>query len=322
MEASHRHPVKSRFPRALVLATAIHAVFLGFVAFFAPAVPLAPSPLAQHGEFFDLAWVDVSDPPADPAMVSEREVRHRDPHRVPSDPSRTRGPSTRSKVTVDGPTSESLGLGIVLDPSGSDPDGMPHGSATPGTGAEPKAGSGDAQGRRVDLGIDRGMTWLWTQPERPAPKPRPASTTGGLREALDAHDRKVGLGFGGPVVSAFHSVAASPSAPQRGRARFEAVIDGSGRVVAVHVLSVEGDMDSWRKVAAQVLAALRSRVLRVPPEGVAIVLEVRSRYQLPSGAEPGKAVKLRGAGAEFDLSDIGAVPSHNVAVRVLSERRL
>jgi hypothetical protein len=83
-------------------------------------------------------------------------------------------------------------------------------------------------------------------------------------------------------------------------------------------------MESWRRVAQQVLAALRGKVLRVPADGqgVAILLEVRSRYQLPSGAVPGEAVKLRGAGAEFDLSDIGAVPSHNVAVRVLTERRL
>jgi hypothetical protein len=166
---------------------------------------------------------------------------------------------------------------------------------------------------------------MWTSPEREPPKPRPASTTGGLQEALDAHDRKVGLGFGGPVVTAFHAAAANPTAPQTGRATFEAIIDASGRVTDVHVLSVDGEMEKWIAVARQVLAALRSRVLRTPlgGQGVAIVVAVQSRYQMPSGAAPGRAVEMKGpGGVQFDLSDIGARPAHNVAVRVLSERRL
>ena len=104
---------------------------------------------------------------------------------------------------------------------------------------------------------------MWTRPESPAPRPRPASTTGGLQEALDAHDRKVGLGYGGPVISAFHAIAASPNAPQDGKARFEAIIDASGRVTSVRVLSVNGDMASWQAVAQRVLQMLRARVLRV-----------------------------------------------------------
>jgi len=217
---------------------------------------------------------------------------------------------------------EAAGGGAGFDTTGApggDPIGIPGGrSGGSGAGQE-----GEARAP-VNLGLDRGLTWMWTSPDREPPKPRPASTTGGLQEALDAHDRKAGLGFGGPVVTAFHAAAAHPSAPQTGSARFEAIIDASGRVTDVHVLSVDGEMEKWLTVARQVLAALRSRVLRTPlgGQGVAIVVAVQSRHQLPSGAAPGRAVEMKGAGAQFDLSDIGARPTHNVAVRVLSERRL
>ncbi len=208
----------------------------------------------------------------------------------------------------------------TTDASGGDPIGIPGGQ--PGSG--PSAHGAERKGGPVNLGLDRSLTWMWAQPDRHETTPRPASTTGGLQEALDAHDRKAGLGFGGPVLTAFHAAAAHPSAPQTGSARFEAIIDASGRVTDVQVLSVDGEMEKWLAVARQVLAALRSRVLRTPlgGQGVAIVVAVQSRHQLPSGAAPGRAVEMKGAGAQFDLSDIGARPTHNVAVRVLSERRL
>jgi hypothetical protein len=225
------------------------------------------------------------------------------------------GPGQPNPVQAEG---EGEGLDVA-DSSGGDPIGIP--GVRPGGGGAGQDGEPRAP---VNLGLDRGLTWMWTSPGREPPKPRPASTTGGLQEALDAHDRKAGLGFGGPVVTAFHAAAAHPSAPQTGSARFEAIIDASGRVTDVHVLSVDGEMEKWLAVARQVLAALRSRVLRTPlgGQGVAIVVAVQSRHQLPSGAAPGRAVEMNGAGAQFDLSDIGARPTHNVAVRVLSERRL
>ncbi len=205
------------------------------------------------------------------------------------------------------------------DASGGDPIGIPGGRSDRG----PSARGGEREGAPVNLGLDRSLTWMWAQPDRAEPAPRPASTTGGLQEALDAHDRKVGLGFSGPVVTAFHAAVAQPTAPQTGSATFEAIIDASGRVTDVQVLSVNGEMDKWLAVARQVLAALRARVLRTPVgQGVAVVVAVQSRHQLPSGAAPGRGIEMKGAGAQFDLSDIGARPTHNVSVRVLSERRL
>lgn len=309
------------------VAVAIHVAILGGAAFYARSVP---RPLASTG-LAEPQWLDLevtAPEPSEPTVpdtpraartataAAEQPVAMRTPRPGPRTPN----------PPVPGP--EGPGPGAVIDPNGTDPGGIPGGeggsAASRGAGAGSGTGTGSGGPRGpINTGIDRSMAWMWTRPGQAAPKPRPASTTGGLQEALDAHDRKVGLGFGGPVVSAFHAAAANPSAPQNGRARFEAVIDPSGRVSSVHVLSVDGDMAAWQAVASRVLQILRARVLRVPEgQAVAIVVDVRARYQMPSGAKPGEAVQMEGAGARFDVSDVGATPTHNVAVHVVTERRL
>ena len=309
------------FARALTAAVAIHIALVGGALFWErsrPPVTVSVPPGVQPWLDLDVSLVPTAEPSVPPSVTESPApgiVRSEGPGRmamlVPrSDP----GQPNPVDAAGDGAGNN------TNDVSGGDPIGIPGGRPGGGGGA---GQDGEARAP-VNLGLDRGLTWMWTSPDRAPPKPRPASTTGGLQEALDAHDRKAGLGFGGPVVTAFHAVAAHPSAPQTGSARFEAIIDASGRVTDVHVLSVDGEMEKWLAVARQVLAALRSRVLRTPlgGQGVAVVVAVQSRHQLPSGAAPGRAIEMKGAGAQFDLSDIGARPTHNVAVRVLSERRL
>ena len=307
------------------MAVAIHVAVLGGAALYGPSVQLleSSSTSSQH-QWLDL---ELASPPEAPPAV---EVPPRERVEEPTADTRVAmGTPHPRPVSPNPPVSgpEGPGPGAVLDPGGSDPNGIPGGrggdASSRGAGSGTGTGTGSGPRRPINTGIDGSMAWMWTRPNVSTPKPRPASTTGGLQEALDAHDRKVGLGYGGPVVSAFHSAAASPSAPQGGRARFEAIIDSSGRVSSVHVLSANGDMAAWQAVASQVLRILRSRILRVPEgQAIAIVVDVRSRYQMPSGAKPGESVKMEGAGARFDVSDIGAGPAHNVAVHVVTERRL
>lgn len=300
----------------------MHVAIGGGAALYARSLPaLSPSegPVALNEYDIDLAPVGVEPPrheesKVEPSPASEPRVAMRVPNRLPSSPGgdgRTHG-------------EEGDGEGAVVDSASTEAGGVPTGSGAGGAGPGGGPGKGDGPGRGpINIGVDRKMTWVWTNPDRPAPKPRPASTSGGLHEALDAHDRTLGLGYGGPVVSAFHSAAYHATAPHNGNARFEAIIDASGRVQSVQVLSVNGDRALWEAVANRVLALLRSKLLRVPPSGgVAVVVDVRSRYQLPSGSKPGEAVQMQGAGAQFDVSDIGARPAHNVAVHVVLERRL
>lgn len=214
------------------------------------------------------------------------------------------------------------GAGDGVGEPGDDGLGEP-GATVPGQGGT-RGGAGRSS--PAQLGLDRSLAWMWVDPtKQPSGRPRPASSTGGLQEALDAHDRRIGLGFGGPVVSAVHAAASSlHNAPQTGTATFEAIIDRHGRAQSVVIVSANGDMAGWQNVAQHVLRILRGGAVRIPPgaRGLAVTLRVVARYQLPSGAPPGAAIRPHGAGAEFDLSDIGATPARNIGVQVLSERRL
>src|SRR5262249_27739878 len=81
---------------------------------------------------------------------------------------------------------------------------------------------------RVELGIGSGDWSRYVDPtarveapptQRPSSAAPPVSSTGGLVEALEAHDREVGLGPEGPVVSAAHEAGPSDIAPAVGTAR-------------------------------------------------------------------------------------------------------
>jgi hypothetical protein len=73
------------------------------------------------------------------------------------------------------------------------------------------------------------------------------------------------------------------------------VVGSDGRVSTVDVLEVNDGMARWRQVSQQVLAALRSTQLRVPPgQRVEMVFEVESKVLLPSGRKPQRGVSILG----------------------------
>lgn len=140
-----------------------------------------------------------------------------------------------------------------------------------------------------------------------------------VRDLLDAHDSAIGVGFGGPVATAAHQASLSSSAPQTGDATLEAIADRSGAVIDVHVVSGMPSPNAWASVASATLAGLRSQRLRVGGRGASVVVKVEAKVRLPSGANSG--LERKGAGAQFDLADIGAVKLRVVSARVISERR-
>lgn len=168
--------------------------------------------------------------------------------------------------------------------------------------AAPVAGSGDyavdpgAQGpgdrRQVDLGIAPGDWSRWTNlgapgPETTAPRraPAPISTTGGLAEALEAHDQGVGLGPAGAVLSAARDAAHSDIAPQLGTATFAVTVLRTG-VVDVQLTGASSNVDGWQKVAASMAAAIRRRppTINPPRNGVHIGVELVAEERWPNGA--------------------------------------
>jgi hypothetical protein len=120
-----------------------------------------------------------------------------------------------------------------------------------------------------------------------------------VRRALDERDRELGLDSAGPAITALEQATMQSTAPSNSRARFEVVADASGHVTSVRVLDVSEDFPSWQRVAAQALRALEGKVLRnAGPRGVAMTIAVESRWQLPSGSDPGVEVEIVGTTAK------------------------
>ncbi|HEY4015325.1 MAG TPA: hypothetical protein VGM06_18400 [Polyangiaceae bacterium] len=159
----------------------------------------------------------------------------------------------------------------------------------------------------------------WTlQAERPADVTNPAfiaravrpavaeranegvSTTGGLVEGLDAHDVEVGLGRGGPVITALENAAASEAAPFEGAATFDFAIQSDGHV-SMAVLDATSSLEDWNKVGEATRKALDPKAVRIPPgaRGWHVVVRVEAKVQFPNGLDPNKL------GARFTASPTG-----------------
>lgn len=313
--AAHvRRAARAPETRAVAAALAMHMGLGALFALGAPATSPDPSPPTPNFTHLEIDLVPLPKTTEPGALNPSKSPR--------SGPDRTSMPAPRAAARARGKTwlepkpHTACGVGETCPHA---EQGAAESGAMAGGGHEGHAdGGGAGRAESVYLGMDRKMVWAWTRPEAPASPPRPASTSGGLHESLDAHDRTVGLGFSGPVVSAFHSVAYDAATPRRGTAVFEAIINRLGRLESVRLVSVDADWAAWEALADHVGAALRAKKLRTPPSGgVAITLELESAQRLPAGGSGFPAL-----GFTFDLSNIGSVPAHVVEVRVLSERRL
>ena len=124
-----------------------------------------------------------------------------------------------------------------------------------------------------------------TAPDTPGHPPT-ASTTGGVAEALAAHDVELGLGRGGPILSAAESAARSGDAPLEGSATFDVAVHADGGVVA-RLLTSEGSADAWSRVASALGRSVDPRHVRLPPGGRGwhAVVRVEARVKLVDGRD-------------------------------------
>jgi len=184
----------------------------------------------------------------------------------------------------------------------------------------------------IDLGLDGGIAWRTAlHPDSVDPGGRPGGAPedpGQMRAALDAHDRELGLGSGGPVVRAVHEVARSLSAIRDGAATLEVTTDASGRVLSVHAFEATSDDALWNEWAKSLAAELEGHALPVPrgARGLVITVRVEAAVRSASGAKAGRPVSpmanTEGAGLGFDVTDIGSRARSVVHARVVGERRL
>jgi len=150
------------------------------------------------------------------------------------------------------------------------------------------------QGQRVELGIGPGDWSKWVDPSRPLEAPAsprvehraaPASTTGGVAEALEAHDQQIGLGPAGPVLSAAHQAGHSEAAPAIGTANFTVTVLRTG-MVQVDLVSASSNVAAWHKVAESLADAVKRRPPRIDGgrNGVRLGIELKAEERWPNGS--------------------------------------
>lgn len=167
-----------------------------------------------------------------------------------------------------------------------------------------------------------------------------------LAQGLLNRDVELGRGAGGPVLRALEAATYASTAPLNGSASFVLVIDSNGKLVSSMLGKTNGDREAWARVARQTAQALAQRKLQVPRgKSVQLSIEVTSRLELPSGADPGVELSANGIplkkgggprSTKLDISifpfpaatlagdpaDIGARPRRMVRAHVLSEELL
>jgi hypothetical protein len=242
----------------------------------------------------------------DPAIPAPPE-----PSRAPG-PSRVLRPGEDSAPAVASVTPPAASVEVVASPFAS---GEPEESA-------------EQRRQRAMAALQRGPGWIppvgGEGGDAPLPGPRvavqdPERAAKLVRELIETADKNKGLGFGGPVVSAARTAALSVDAPSEGAATFEVLTDADGVVTSVRMTDGQ---PGWSRAAASLISALRGQKLRIPSgtSGVAVIVRVEARMQLPSG-QSSSTPKFGGGGLQFDVADVAAKPSRVVSSRLLSERR-
>ncbi len=270
---------RARRSLALGVALGVHLVATLVVRSFALAPPLTPQQVSATPE--TLVEVSMSDErraapfaaPAAPSSVSGERPGGVVASRIAS--GRVQEVAATAAVTASREPPSAAG-----PPGSQDAAGAPTGAPSPGWTF--RLGTPDIHPRSVDfVARNEGSALV----EGPAP----ASTSGGVIEALDAADVERGLGRGGPVNSAV-AAAARQDGPVRGNATFSVTIFSDGRV-DVQVASAQTD---WSRLIPAIREAVRSAKVRLPPSGrgLTVVVAVEASVRYPDGYAPPAATEV------------------------------
>jgi len=143
--------------------------------------------------------------------------------------------------------------------------------------------------------------------EEQRPKPYPL-TNGGLTDGLDAHDRELGLGRGGPVLSAVEEAARNPGeTPPEGSADYEVIVRKGGDV-KVSLLNSNDSRSSWEGIMKDIERGVAARTVRLPDNaaGMRFVVHIDAVVQWPDGKRPSKM----GTKGIAQTGEVGSSESH------------
>jgi len=296
-----------RSPLAVALAVAL--VFHGAAALFGAAASRDSSGAAiraetpHEREMLDIEVIEMAEETQRGERThpgTERESASRLAARPGLRAARPSNVETASPTTNAAPNGDvgNEDSNYVLDPSA---EGV----------ASPTRGRSD-----IELGIAAGDWARWVDPAAPVdarpaegvrPVPAPASTTGGLAEALEARDQEIGLGPAGTILSAAHDAGYSDRAPAIGTATFAITVLRSGGV-EVTLTGASSQQQDWEKVGDSIAAAIRRKPPRIGPsrQGVRIGIELVAEERWPNGTTSrGEGPALSLAPGKFKTTDEG-----------------
>ena len=292
-------PARPRFLAAVLAAAALHAGILALLAGLGSRF-VAPVPLSPVGSVPD-TWISIELEPdgiRDRLDAQESLASTMPPARdnllraIPRIPGTHNGSASSSDSNGE---SSSI-LSIPQTPGATDGWSISPRSRTPS--ARPSS--------TVDLGV--GPTLSWRLLESPSRQRDPGvvqgeATAGGLKAALDDHDREIGLGRGGAIVSQLENAARMDSAPVQGKALLEVTVDTRG---SVWVGVSQSNHPGWTRVANQLAKQLRGSRFRIPPgaRGLRFRVEVDAKVVEYDGSKAPPPVKLEASPGKLGANGI------------------
>lgn len=277
---------QDREPLALGVALVLHGLVVLALHHWAvtrpPFTPSpVPSPTAAHDEI-DIDFADLA-----PALGDNGGLPDVQAPRGTAAPERVARAVTGGARRVERPSIETPSLDAP--PEEPSPEPAPVDSVA-------VAGNAPHEGP-IDLGIGPNgwQRWVGVLPReerradatprgKPIVRAPPASSTGGLQEGLEAHDRKLGIGPAGAVATALFQAAHDQDAPETGTALFNVTVLRTG---AVEVSVGAASDKKWQAVAARAAEALRRSPPRIPPprEGYKLTVKITAQETMPNGLE-------------------------------------
>jgi hypothetical protein len=297
--------------RTLVVAAVVHVAFLVIAG--RRQAPRLSVPLPE-GEVTLVSVEPLPDVPV-PAPLPSEATSHTEPP-LPSDSAPLLPPRRNPIASRTEPVSSAM-----LAPESASPTAGWTLHVTPG-----QPGGQTTQTELAALALDGTNRFMGSretpeQAARAAEQHANQAAGEAMRGALHDRDVSLGLGGGGPVVTALEAAVRQSTAPDESHAVLIAIADATGTVLRVEVESAT-DNPAYRGIAEDVLTRLRGQKLRVPEgsRGLAMRIDVASRIASPSGG--GAGLDPRSMGAHFDIADLGAKPHRIIHARVLGEELL
>lgn len=298
-----------------LIAAGLHVALL-LMALVAPPPPLAPF-AAEPIEFAVEVEIAETRPPR-PEAAARVEMPRGETPRAEETPQPARVERPNAGTIVEPGPAPTVAPSVEPPASGEPTVPGPPASTSEYAGPPPAAQTGPMTGLPGLGGPAWSIPGVIPDMGKPAPAPTTAAqvpvdpkvATKVLNKAMLEKDKALGLDLpaGGTVASSIRSAVQATDTPPDSRATFEVRLSATGQVLGVRVTSSSGGTsEMWARAASAAAAALKARTLAMTSSfanGAVVYVNVQSLLSLPDGTK--SAIQQKGAGATFDVANIGA----------------